>query len=92
MKFPSIKEVAEYDDAQLADFLGQAQQRESFRDEIKELNELKGEAREEADRMWAERMAPSISGDSLRWIKEDAIRSTKKGKELLDSTSPADIF
>ncbi len=92
MKFPSIKEVAEYDDAQLADFLGQAQQRDAFKEELQELNSLTGEAREEAERMWTERMAPHVSSESLRWMKEDAIRSTKKGKELLDSPVPSDVF
>lgn len=92
MKFPSIEEIAGYDDDQLSEFLDFPGKLKSFKDEIAELNALTGEAREEAERMWADRMAPSISSDSLRWIKEDAIRSTKKGKELLQDTSPESIF
>lgn len=93
MKFPSIKEVAGMNDAQLSEFLDFPGKLTSFKGEIDELNELTGDAREEADRMWAERMAPSISSDSLRWMKEDAIRSVKKeGKELMDSTEPSDVF
>ena len=92
MKFPSISDVAAYSDQELAQFLGFPEQIAAMKDELAELNSLKGKAREEADRMWAERMAPSVSPQSIKWIKEDAIRSTKPGKGLNEETDPEDIF
>lgn len=92
MKYPSIDDVAAMTDNELADFLGFPDRLKAFKHEIGELVELKGEAREEADRMWMERITPSISSDSVQWIKEDAIRATKKGKALLDDTSPSSVM
>lgn len=92
MKIPTISEAFKMDDEGLSEFLGQKDQLKNFRAELEELNELKGDAKEEAERMWRERFTPSVSSDSLRWIKEDAVRATKKGKELLDDTSPSSIM
>ena len=87
MKFPTIKEVAAFSDAELQEFLDFPGKLKSFREEVNELNALSGEAREEADRMWADRMAPSISSDSLRWMKEDAIRATRSPEEVLKDSA-----
>lgn len=92
MKIPTIEEASAFSDAELAEFLGQHHQLKSFKEELKELAELKGEARDEADEMWMQRFTPSVSADSLRWMKEDAIRSTKKGKALLEDAEPSSIF
>lgn len=92
MKYPSIDEVAAMTDNEISDFLGHPQKVEAFKHEIAELAALEGEAREEAERMWTERITPSINSDSIQWIKDDAIRSTKKGKALLDDTSPESIM
>lgn len=91
MKIPKISEAAAMGDEELSEFLGFPSKLESFKVELQELDSLKGAARKEAERMWMERLTPSVSSDSLQWIKEDAVRSTKKGKALLEDTSPSSI-
>lgn len=87
MKFPSIKEVAVMSDEELMEFLDFPGKLKAFKEEVEELNELKGAAREEADRMWGERMAPRLEADSLRWMKDDAIRSARTPEEVLKDKS-----
>lgn len=91
MKFPTIEEAANWSDEEIGEFLGTQAQIASFKQEIGELAALKGKAREEAERMFSDRLRPHISGDSLQWIKEDALRSTQKGKDALRDTSPSSI-
>lgn len=92
MKYPTIEEAAAWDDTEVAEFLGTDEKIASFRKEIDELAALTGKAKTEADRIWAERLRPFVDGDSLRWMKEDAIRSTKSAKELLADTEPSSIY
>jgi hypothetical protein len=92
MKIPTISEVASMDDAGMSSFLGQDQELARFREEVGKLNALTGKARKEADKMWEDRFKPHVSADSLKWMHEDAVRSTKTGKELLEDTSPASVF
>lgn len=91
MKFPTMQEVAAYSDAEIGEFLNHAQQIKDLRQELGELVALEGKAKEEAEQMWQERMAPRISSESLRWIKEDAMRAANP-KKVLASTSPDSIF
>lgn len=92
MKIPTITEVLAMDDAGIAEFLGQPQQLDGFKKELKELSELKGKAKAEAERMWNERFTPSVNSDSLRWMKEDAIRHSRSPKEVLESTDVSSVF
>jgi len=91
MQIPTISDLAGMDDAALAEFLGQPAQLQSFKEEVTELNSLKGEARAEAEKMLRERLSPSISSESLRWLREDAVRATKTPEEELQDTSPSSI-
>lgn len=92
MKYPTIDEVAALDDEGIRELLGQQAEVEKFKEQIKELKELKGEAREEAEELWLDRIRPHIDGYSIEWIKDDAIRATQSPKELLDSESPSSIL
>jgi hypothetical protein len=92
MKIPTIKEALELDDDGLSEFLGQPNQLQTFRKELQELSELKGPAKEEAERMWLERFTPRVDSDSLRWMKEDAIRHSRTPEEVLKSTSTDSVF
>lgn len=92
MKIPTISEALAMDDDSLSDFLGQPSQLANFRKELAEIAELKGDAKEEAERMWNERFTPSVSSDSLRWMKEDAIRHSRSPDEVLKSTAIDSVF
>ena len=92
MKIPSIEEALAMNDEELAEFLGQPNQLKSFRQELSELGALKGDARTEAEQMWSDRFTPRVDSESLRWMKEDAIRHTQKPKEVLDSGEVTSIF
>jgi hypothetical protein len=91
MKIPTPQEAAAMSDEELAEFLGQPQKLKQFREELKELLELKGAAKEEAESMWNERFTPRVDASELRWMKEDAIRHSRTPEEVLKSTEP-DIF
>lgn len=96
MKIPTIEEAAKFDDAQIADLLGHQQEIVNFKEEITELNKLTGAARDEADELWYDRIKPSISSFSIKYIKEDALRSVKTDKELgqdvMDSAEPSSVL
>lgn len=87
MKIPKIKEVLAMTDIELGEFLGHPEQLKDVREELAELDALKGKARDEAEDLWADRIAPKLDSYSLRWIKEDAIRAADPKKALQD-TSP----
>lgn len=92
MKIPKPSEALAMSDEELAEFLGQPQKLATFRKELAEIADLKGPAKEEAERMWIERFTPDVSADSLRWMKEDAIRHSRTPEETLKSDSIDSVF
>ncbi len=90
---PTIDEAAAYSDSQIADLLGHPKEMKSFKAEIKAMAALTGKARTAADAMWQTRMEPHISGDSIGWMRVDAIAKAKKSpKETLDSADPSSVM
>lgn len=91
MKIPTIDEAAGMSDEELGTFMGLQDQLTNFKAELSSLSSLKGPAKAEAERLWRERFTPSVSSDSLRWMKEDAIRATRTPKQVLESTDVEDL-
>lgn len=90
-KVPKIAEVLALSDEELSEFMGQGEELKNFKAELGEMAGLSGKAREEAERLWSERMTPMVSPDSLRWMKEDAVRAARTPQEVLKDTSVEDL-
>ena len=71
-----IAELHEMNAKEFMEKTGMMQEYQQKRKEVQELNELTGEAREEAVAAVERKMSPDLHG--LSWVKEDAIRKAKK--------------
>lgn len=92
MKAPTLNQIKAMDDEALRSLLGQDNALESFKEEIAKMDALPAAARREAEDRLQDRLTPRVDGESLRWIREDAVRATSKkqtGKEALADASPA---
>jgi hypothetical protein len=94
MKMPTLDEIAAMDDTGLSSLLGLDQKLSEFKKELTKTAGLTGKAKTLAEEKLQSRLAPRVDGYDLRYIREDALRESKKsqtGKEALADPSPASI-
>ncbi|TXH10397.1 MAG: hypothetical protein E6R03_15485 [Hyphomicrobiaceae bacterium] len=92
-KVPDIAGLLAMSDDELLDTFGFRLQIESIKDDLAQMAELKGAAREEAERRIAEMFTPDVSDSQIRWVREDVVRQSKRSKSAaLSDDSPSSVL
>jgi len=95
MKDLTLDAIAGMEDDELRALLGQDKSLESFKEEVSKMQALPEKAKKEAETRLQDRLTPRLDGESLRWIREDAVRATSKkqsGKEAYEDCEVSSVI